>query len=538
MAEYYRTIFTIEDTDVTGLKLLDLVNDSVRSWFREETGWPVSDEPQTLEDDEQILTFGAARSGGLGRSWVVWERMVDDVSDDMWRLSVRLATEGGDLEADIEVRGVESTSSPLFRADPPEVVHKLLSEYRCSINGRRISTVARRIPVEEATELMGDLLDPDRRLPAVVVSDEGDRGPAMDPDELQRRLLGMAMVYSYDHDVAWLFSKDLPRSLRCYDGAIRLFSPGCTETDVPQQHPYWVPADTERLSHERMVAILRDECVSRLPRLGRRRLYSRVSSVIQREEVRLYAQYIDLIEKQQTGDDALFEAVMSMGNPGSDDDTNVNPAQRRIFRRVVNTFRNRNKMLQEENSRLESQLQEAQAALRNSQQTPVDTLDSYSPEDQAISHTDASPETVFEVVERAGRDLQGLRFLETSIDSARTVSQGGSFTRTEDLHRLFEVMSECAERRSVGGLGMGIEDWFSLRGIDYARRESETTLARHGAARVFMDELTGKAFRMPAHFRLSDGGFRLRVHVRWDSDTNNWLVGHVGGHLPTASYPH
>ena len=287
-----------------------------------------------------------------------------------------------------------------------------------------------------------------------------------------------------------------------------------------------------------MVSILRDECVGRLPRLGRRRLFSRVGRVIQREEVRLYAQYIDLIEKQQAGDDALFEAVMSMGNPGSDADAEVNPSQRRIVRGVVNTFRNRNNMLREENSRLAGQLKEAQTKLRTYQQTPAEDQRSNGPEDQTATVVDPSSVTVLETVERAGRDLEGIRFLETSLASARTVSQGGSFTRTEDLYRLLEVMSECAERRSVGGLGMGIEDWFSLRGIDYARRESETTLARHGAARVFTDEVTGRSVRMPAHFKLNDDGFRLRVHVRWDSDTNSWLVGHVGEHLPTASDPH
>ena len=323
MAEYYRTVFTIEDSDIRGLDLLSLVSASVQDWFRDETGWPVSGELGTLEDDEQKLEFGGARSGDLGRSWVAWERMVDDVSDAMWRLSVRLATEGGDLEADVEIRGVEGAASPLFRADPPRVVHTLLSEFQCNINGRRLSTVARRIPVEDSPTLLEELLDPDRRLPTIVVSEGGDRGAAMDPDDLQRRLLGIATVYSYDHDVAWHISKDLPRSLRCYDGAIRLYSPGCSESDVPQQHPYWVPSDVERLSDDLMISILRDECVSRLPRLGRRRLYSRVSYVIQREEMRFYAQYIDLIEKQQIGGDALFEAVMSMANAGNTDDDEV-----------------------------------------------------------------------------------------------------------------------------------------------------------------------------------------------------------------------
>ena len=53
MAEYYRTVFTIEDRDITGLDLLDIVSDSVKSWFRDETGWPVNGPSGTLEDDEQ-----------------------------------------------------------------------------------------------------------------------------------------------------------------------------------------------------------------------------------------------------------------------------------------------------------------------------------------------------------------------------------------------------------------------------------------------------------------------------------------------------
>ena len=538
VAEYYRTVFTIEDRDITGLDLLDLVSDSVKSWFRDETGWPVNGPSGTLEDDEQQLVFGGDRSGDLGQYRVAWERLIDDVSDATWRLSVRLATESGDLEADIEVRGVDGVSSPLFRADPPGVVHTLLSEFQCTISGRRISAMAKKVPIDESPALLGELLDPDRRLPAIVVSEEGDRGAAIDPDHLQHRLLGMATVFSYDHDVAWLISKDLPRSLRCYDGAIRLYSPGCSEMDVPQQHPYWVPADIEKLSDERMISILRDECVSRLPRLGRQGLYSRVSGVIQREEVRLFAQYIELIEKQQIGDDALFDAVMSMGNPGSNDNAEVNPPQRRIVRGIVGTFKNRNNMLREENSRLRIQLKEAQTELRKFKRTSADDLESNQPDNQAEAVEDAATETVLETVERAGRDLTGLRFLETSIASARAVTRGGSFMRTADLYRLFEVMSECAERRSIGGLGMGIEDWFSYQGVDYAKRESTTTQARYGAARMFTDERTGNPVSMPAHFKLKDSGFQLRVHVRWISRENTWLIGHVGEHLSTASDPH
>lgn len=183
-------------------------------------------------------------------------------------------------------------------------------------------------------------------------------------------------------------------------------------------------------------------------------------------------------------------------------------------------------------------MKEAQTELRKFKRTSADDLESNQPDNQAEAVEDAATETVLETVERAGRDLTGLRFLETSIASARAVTRGGSFMRTADLYRLFEVMSECAERRSIGGLGMGIEDWFSYQGVDYAKRESTTTQARYGAARMFTDERTGNPVSMPAHFKLKDSGFQLRVHVRWISRENTWLIGHVGEHLSTASDPH
>ena len=179
MAEYYRTVFTIEDGDFSGLDLLSLVTYSIQDWFSVETGWPVKGDSGTLGEDEQKLEFGEARNAAIGRSWVVWERMVVVDSDAMWLLSVRLATWGSDLEADVEVRGVEDATSPTFRADPPTVVLKLLSEFQCSINGRRPSTVARRIPVEDSPTLLYELLDPARHLPTIVVSEEGDRGATL-----------------------------------------------------------------------------------------------------------------------------------------------------------------------------------------------------------------------------------------------------------------------------------------------------------------------------------------------------------------------
>ena len=116
-----------------------------------------------------------------------------------------------------------------------------------------------------------------------------------------------------------------------------------------------------------------------------------------------------------------------------------------------------------------------------------------------IESTDEFPDTaeepvqttVLEIVERASEELEGLRFFRTAFDSARQVSTGGRFTRLEELRKTFECMSACAEKRSTG-LGLSLEHWFKLRGVEYAKRESETTSARFGANRRFTDDLSGE----------------------------------------------
>ena len=143
MAEYYRTIFTIEGADEKGLALLDHVEENVRHWYEDETGKPFG----AWETDYERFRFGTDQieDQDLGRFWSVWERSCRDDPETRWRLGLRLSTEGDDIEADIEVRGVEDATSSKLRAEPPGVVSELFSEFRCSVDGRRLLIDSRRL---------------------------------------------------------------------------------------------------------------------------------------------------------------------------------------------------------------------------------------------------------------------------------------------------------------------------------------------------------------------------------------------------------
>ena len=544
MAEYYRTVFSIEDGEQSGLGLLTGVEASVREWAKNLAGHPIGKSLGTWEGDSDSLTIIAQHGKNLGIFWMEWERTVPENDIGPWRLGVRLATEGKDLEADIEVNGVEGAFRSDFGAAPPDIVHTLFSQFNCSVNDRRLLTASQRVRVADAPALVAEILNPGRNMPLIVVSEDSRELVAIDADLLQSRLLGLAVVYTYDHDVAWQFSKDLPRSLRCYDGALRLFSPNCTVEDVPQQHPYWEPSDVERLSQERTISVLSDECVNRLPRRGRRRLFSQVRNALRSEEVRDLEEYIETLENQRSDDEPLLATTIGelIDDIGDDDEMSVGRYNARG--RVARVYRNMADLLKEENRQLKEEIEQLErsqregAPLQSEIQATQHEVSETQPElqDSLLEGDEARPD-VLQVVERARAELNGLRFFESALDSARTATQGGHFSTTDELFDVFKWMSKCAERRR-SGLGMRLEDWFSLRGVSYSRHESETTAAQHGDARKFRDDASDSYVSMPAHFKLRDSGFHLRVHVSWESKDDMWLVGYVGAHLPTSTDPH
>ena len=513
MTEYYRAIFTVKDENIQGLTLLEKVISEARKWAQYEFGEPLQGERGNLQGPKGSLRFGTRSLGKSGVSGLVWERPDVNGSEPHWRLSIRLATEGDDMEADIEVQGLEAGPDEL-RAKPPDIVSIFFTGLHCALDDKRLSTTATKITMEQASSFRDELLNPRRTAPLLVVSEE-----TMDADYLQRQLLGLVTVISYDRDTAWEISKNMPRPIRCYDGAIRLYSPNCSENDVSQQHPYWLPGDVDKLGRERMYCILRDECVNRLPRHGRRRLFSRVRDEIRREE-------INDLRSQVLNDDELLSLLMD--DLIVDDVDSVSIAKHEAALKVARSFKNKVDALSLEIEQLANN-----GKLSDPEPVPDEPV---SPEPLGTTHNEVKPEfaNILEVIEWAHNELKGLHFLQEAFKSAEPVAKSGQFKRTEKLSHLFEVMNECASQRQGGSIGR-LTRWFDDRQVTYARRESKSTNEQLPQTRIY------DGIRMEEHFKLRDdrgGRFELRIHVFWDEQEYQWLIGHVGEHEPTSSDPH
>ena len=523
MSEYYRAVFSATKSGLSGVPLLDSVRDALREWLEDDFGprAPSPDSPNAWTGAAGELSVNEHRleDEKLAAFRMKWERADPDDEAGRWRLSARLATEGDDVEVDIEVQGSENRRLGLrgeYAAKLPSVPARLLSEFDCALDGRRLFTKAERMAGEgwAASFIRDRLFAPERRIPLVVASENGD-GRGVDADTLQENLLGLATVVSYDHRAAWDISRDIPRALRCYDGAVRLYSPGCAETDVAQQNPYWVLYDALRLQDAGILwLILRDECVNRVPRQTLRRLYTRTRRRIEAREKE--AEFQELVEELDM-DPYLYEAYKSLDDPN----TPPNPAYLVHYAKWARAFKNRNETMNIVKAQLESEIERLKTNGSARESAESETLVPTQPIPAAAPR---QFKTVKDAVAEANTALDGLRFFPTAFESA----DSSQFRRPAEVYRAFEILSDCAKARGKETLRMDLTRWLAERGVVYAPHESESTEREYRDARTFCDVY------MPAHVKI--GGSELRIHLRWDESAGKWLIGHVGAHLPTARF--
>lgn len=533
MAEYYRSIFTIEDGRKGSLDLLTEIERHIEEWAIREFGEPERDgERLQWRGDAWNARFGRGRTEAAGLSRLFWERRGTE-EGGVWRLSLRLASDGEQVEADVEVQGPEENGTgvdPQYAATTPPFLGSIVERFECAAYGMRLRLDAVPVRLEDSRSFIDEkLLDPDRRLPILVVSGERGIDSVERANSLQRRLLGLAQVFAFSHDVAWSIAKDLPRPLRCYDGAIRLYSPGCTSTDVSQQHPYWMADEATGLG-DTFWPMLRDECVNRLSPRGRRRLFTTVRSQMREQEnERLESrvrelEYASLDVDSDSWDDLLN---MFLTEPLEDADS-VSRGKFDALGKVARAMRNRAR-------RREDELE----ALKNGE--PAIAADDGEADDGsehaggAETGQDPALRTVVDAVNEAQRSLEHLRFLPDSFESAESTYTRNFDGRAGLIYEVFVKLERCAQERVKGSLGTTAALYLRNIGVTLSD-EAQATKQEHLDVRLATDPQSGEELALTQHVKLF--GNEFRIHLIWAQDEGRWLIGHVGEHLGTSSDPH
>ena len=300
MPGYYRAIFTISKPDAPSSQVLADAWQCVQDWAARKYGTPDSH-------------FTRSSASGDLKLCNLSHRYADASSRD-WRLSVRLATDGSAVNADIHLRASDAADAdPALApaAPPPSLVQTLLERFDCSVGPDRLAVNATRIYADDADSFVtSELFNQDRQLPLLVLADFRDGSPVLDADQAQQELAGLAKVIAYDHNTAWNIMRDLQHELWCYDGAIRLFAPGCSADALDQQHPYWLPRHLDGVIRDnRLWQMLRDECLIRTSHQRPSRLLSRVENAINEEESIILAELTDRVLSLQHNQEDIDELL-------------------------------------------------------------------------------------------------------------------------------------------------------------------------------------------------------------------------------------
>ena len=518
MTEYFRTIFTIREMEsqtsaYEGTELMLKIEKMVRAWAGEEVG-EILDKPNgEWRTDKGTVKLVGRLSEPSGLFWLIWECFDASTAEPVWRLGFRLATEGNEVEADIEVRSTGGNygqiSPDALPAEPPSVVGALLEEFDCRIGSHQLACKSQRIYSNTAISYTRDvILDAERKLPVILVSEDSEGSRVLNADGLQIHLLGIAMVATCDDDAGWILNKEL-RPLLCYNGTVRVYAPGFSTNDSPLRHPYWLMDNSRALGELRLTQVLRDECMNRSPhRTGRidNKIFSKVRQLIRREtfeDLRSRARQSEEESEEKKGELDTFLAEFDR------DEKSINELDGQLAES------------EKEKEHLRRQVDQLIIALanRNGSLEFETTSDDVLPESASVA----------QVIERGRTHLDRVRFLPSLIKNAENIH----FQRPREIYGVLEAINECGEKRSNGSLGISVEAWLKERGISYVPRESEKTMAMYGNMRRILDDHTRKAVLMEPHIKLNGNNFR--IHLDWDDDNSEWLIGYMGPHLQTAS---
>lgn len=522
MPGYYRAIFTISKPNAPSSQVLADAWQCVQDWPVAEYGNPVRQFVRSSVSDDMKLCNRV-------------HRYMDSSSCD-WRLSVRLATDGNAVEADIELRATDSDDADIslnLTAQPPSVIQTLIDQFDCGVGADSLNINAKRVNPDEADSFVkNELLNEDRLLPLLVVTDPRNGNSVIDADEMQQELAGLARVFAYDHSAAWNVMRDLPQSLWCYDGTVRLFAPGCSEDDLAQQHPFWTPWRLGGFIRDnRLWQMLRDECLLRISRPRQGRLFSRVENAINAEEMKIMEDMVSRLEKTNPDAKDFLELLEFLDELSAPDYAGNYDISRKIalVKRAIGRVEYRNNRVEQENNDLRAENINLRAKLSKQADEPT-------PPGNGDTSTDEQRfSSIHACAEHAAQNLPYLRFLPNALVTAQS-----PYTRQYDkyanrIYTTFEVLNECGRQRTQpGGLGKNVELWLKENREEYSD-ESEPTIRKYRSERIFSDPVKGEDIPMPHHIKLL--GNDIRIHLIWGSDENKWIIGYIGRHLRTAESP-
>ena len=215
----YETCFTIYGSNsVVGVNLLREVTERI------------NEELLSSATDEDAPDVETGSIGSAGYTRLSTERYYPADPQYRLRLEIRFCTHGDRIEAEIRSRflSIDNAAPPDYLAGPPRLLQFITGEFQCSAGSEPVRPHFRRIVKDDVKAFAEEsALNPQRHLPILAIAEDQRGVPAIDPDRVQRTLLGVASVAVLEKEAATELTRHLGRWFSSANGAIQILWPGC-----------------------------------------------------------------------------------------------------------------------------------------------------------------------------------------------------------------------------------------------------------------------------------------------------------------------
>ena len=427
-----------------------------------------------------------------------------------WMVSIALlsAPTGLTLSFDLAVTSLQFLFAPAsIKLGSPRLIRDVTRLRSVFIAGHPYNVVPELISAEEVDARVGELTDPARPFPVVVVSRRlQDDRPLIDTFHLAERLAGVAKVYELaDKWSAFRLTEMLSKPLSCYGGAVRIYWPRFSIDADHFLHPLWMPWQF-------------------LDKPTAERTLSEVANMTFDAAAFRHVEPAAVARVRQAATRELREEHRNQGSHAADE----------LLEDLVSV-----------EAQLE-QLQRSHAALLTENETlrgnamalaahagrPTSTIPAQltKPADADPADESDTPRTVADAVKIAEGRAEHLKFLQSAHDTAADTPFRHPDRALQALMALEEVVSLWADGINSGRSVGAIRQLFKRRGFDYADDVSQTSKGKWASEYVAI--YNGRELDISPHVTIGakQADSCLSVHWAWDKEEKLGIVAHVGRH--------
>ena len=244
-SDEYCAGFSIVGPGATGSDLLERVSALTQDWFGSLS--PGDNSASPITDYDQV--------GELAYRRFQMELPHTVNPGFRLRIEIKLSTDGGPVSAQVESRFMDIGEEPIppnLLAGPPSLIKQMFNGFDCRRGNDRLSAQPTKLTRDDAENFaFSRVLNPQRTLPIIAVSQDWQGNTPIAPGWLQERLAGLAEVATYDGNTAEELIRHLGSQLACYNGAVRIYQPGGGYRDPRHSsHHFWMPSQVRALRQQ------------------------------------------------------------------------------------------------------------------------------------------------------------------------------------------------------------------------------------------------------------------------------------------------